>query len=84
MRRVKHCMATVKNSIEKLKGVLVDLEVCRGRKKINHYRGTVEDIHNSVFTIRLKNPTTVLKQSYSYSDVLCGEVKLVKVAECSV
>jgi len=52
------------------------MEVNKGRKKITHYEGVLEDIYHSVFVVRLKNATTTEKLSYSYSDVLCGDVKI--------
>jgi uncharacterized protein Veg len=70
-------MSDVREYISNLKGRNVDMEVCRGRKKVTTFSGIIEDIYPSVFTVKLKEPTTVEKISYSYSDVLCGEVRLV-------
>ncbi|MBQ7977143.1 MAG: Veg family protein [Clostridia bacterium] len=66
----------VKDEILKLKGKYVEMEVNKGRKKITHYEGVLEDIYASVFVVRLKDATKNDKISYSYSDVLCGDVKI--------
>ena len=53
------------------------MEVCRGRKQIKRYKGIIENTFPSVFVVRLTEGDSVMPSlSYSYSDVLCGEVKL--------
>ncbi len=76
MRKILTDLTEVKNQILLLKGKYVLMEVNHGRKKIRHYEGVVEDIYNSVFVVRLSNATTNEKMSYSFSDVLCGDVKI--------
>ena len=76
MRKISTDLDSVKEEILKLKGKYVAMEVNHGRKKIRHYEGVVEDIYNSVFVVRLENATTNEKMSYSFSDVLCGDVKI--------
>jgi len=51
------------------------MEVCRGRKRILKYNGVVENTFPSVFVVRLTDGGAVVESlSYSYSDVLCGDV----------
>ena len=76
MRKILTDLTAVKNQILELKGKYVFMEVNHGRKKIRHYEGVVEDIYSSVFVVRLNNATTNEKMSYSFSDVLCGDVKI--------
>ncbi len=76
MRKISTNLESVKEEITKLKGKYVEMEVNHGRKKIRHYSGVVEDIYGSVFVVRLDNATTNEKMSYSFSDVLCGDVKI--------
>jgi len=67
----------VKNQILALKGQGVDMEVNHGRKKISHYSGVIEDTYHSVFVVRLDNSANKAeKLSCSYSDILCGDVKI--------
>lgn len=76
MRKPTMDLSKVKAEILKLKGKYVEMEVNKGRKKITHYEGVLEDIYSSVFVVRLKDSATNDKLSYSYSDVLCGDVKI--------
>ncbi len=65
----------VKEEITKLKGQNIKMQVNKGRKKIVQYEGVVEDIYKSVFVVRVINEN-MEKLSYSFSDVLCGDVKI--------
>ncbi|MBQ8761791.1 MAG: Veg family protein [Clostridia bacterium] len=66
----------IKKQIMELKGRDIEMAVNHGRKKIAHYQGVIEDIYNSVFVVRLQNDTKTEKMSCSFSDVLCGDVKI--------
>ena len=76
MRKPTMDLSQVKIEILKLKGKNIEMEVNKGRKKITRYEGVLEDIYNSVFVVRLANSIKNEKLSYSYSDVLCGDVKI--------
>ncbi len=69
-------ISEVKNKILALKGQGVEMEVNHGRKKISHYSGVIEDTYHSVFVVKLDNATKTEKLSCSYSDILCGDVKI--------
>ena len=75
MRRNGLTVEVVKNKIDELVGKNIYMEVCRGRKQIKKYAGIVEHTFPSVFVVRLTdgNPTAN-SLSYSYSDILCGDV----------
>jgi len=89
MRKSALTIESVKNKIDELVGKNIFMQVCRGRKQIRRYRGVVENAFPSVFVVRLteiiqdpnKKPVSLRKideilgaLSYSYSDVVCGEV----------
>ena len=76
MREQAATLDEVKSKILDLKGKGVEMEVNHGRKKISHYTGVIEDAYHSVFVVKLDNATTNEKMSCSYSDVLCGDVKI--------
>ncbi len=78
MREQASTLDEVKSKILELKGKGVEMEVNHGRKKISHYTGVVEDAYHSVFVVKLDNATTNEKMSCSYSDILCGDVKIAK------
>ena len=75
MRKVSSKIEDVIKEIQRLKGQQVDLKVTRGRKKTLEISGIIENIYPSIFTVK----TTAENQnsfSYSYADVLCGDVQL--------
>ena len=89
MRKTALTIESVKNKIDELVGKNIFMQVCRGRKQVHRYRGVVENAFPSVFVVRLTEiihdssikSTNIRKideilgaLSYSYSDVVCGEV----------
>ena len=66
----------IKQKILDLKGQEVDLHVNRGRRKTSNYRARIEDVYSSVFTVRSDQTSPDNIYTYSYNDVLCGEVKI--------
>ena len=72
MRKVSSNVKTVIEEIERLKGSNISMEINKGRKKIEKYQGIIENVYPSSFTVNIgegKNPL-----SYSYTEVLCGDV----------
>jgi uncharacterized protein Veg len=72
VKEVKHSLDDAKNRLFGLKGLNVMLRVNLGRNKIVEYNGRVENLYASVFTV--KSEADAIK-TYSYSDVLTGNVK---------
>jgi len=64
-----------KQKIAELVGKNIYMQVCRGRKQVKRYKGVVENTYQRVFVVRLtEGDSPVSSLSYSYSDVVCGEV----------
>ena len=78
MRKAGLEIKTVIEKIKEMKGQTLKMEVNKGRKKIEEYIATIQNIYPSVFTVVIKEPQNKGKQSFSYSDVLCGDVKISK------
>lgn len=79
MRKVSSNVLTVIQEIEKLKGENICMEINKGRKKIEKYQGVIENTYTSIFTVNVgggKNPL-----SYSYTEVLCGDVVINKIED---
>ena len=75
MRKTGLSIDTIREKINELVGKNIYMEVCRGRKQVKKYNGVVENTFPSVFVVRLTDSGQVVSSlSYSYSDVLCGEV----------
>lgn len=62
----------VKDCSEKHVAVKVNL----GRNKSVSYLGTLSGIYPSLFTVQPDDKGFLGKTTYSYSDVLCGNVKI--------
>ena len=68
----------VKNKINSLKGQNIHLKINKGRNKIVSLTAIIDQVYPSMFVI---NPTCVVdldRKSYSYNDVLCGDIKLIE------
>lgn len=68
----------VKQDIVSLKGKQIQMRVNRGRRKIETYSGVIKHIYPSVFTVEI-DKSNIDSITYSYSDVLCGDVKIKQV-----
>ena len=81
MRKIKLEMEAVKTRILELKGARVNMYINKGRKKIIRLAGVVLDVYPSVFTVKIEGSKSLDVQSYSFSDVLTGDVRLEGLAE---
>lgn len=74
MRKVGLSINDIISQIQELQGKDVSLEINRGRNKKTKLSGAIENIYPSIFTVKI--PETGKSLSYSYAEVLCGEVSL--------
>ena len=80
MKRNIITIEDIKQSVLQLKGEQVKLYINRGRRKILKLEGIIDKVYTSVFTFRQEvGPASIY--TYSYSDILCGDVKITKLAE---
>ena len=78
MRKVNLDIKDIIEIISNLKGQNVKMHVNKGRKRIEKYRGIIDHTYPSIFTVKLSDKNTQSYLSYSYSEVLCGAVKIKK------
>ena len=71
MRQRTENVNEVKTKIAELKGKPLSVAVNKGRKKITRMTGEIESVFPSVFTFRAAAGELV---SFSYSDVICGDI----------
>ena len=76
MKRNVLTIDEIKDKILSLKGQEVKMYVNRGRSKVFKFDAVVEDVYASVFTVKNIQQAFNLTHTYSYSDILCGEVKI--------
>ena len=79
MRKNIITLDDIKQTVLALKGEQVKLHINRGRRKILKFEGIIDNVYHNVFTVKDNVATNV--RTYSYSDILCGEVKITKLAE---
>ena len=74
MRKIQFEIDEVKREIGLLKDRSVRMYINKGRKKIVTLSGRVVDVYPSVFTVRIEGSKSLDIQSFSFSDVLTGDV----------
>lgn len=75
MRKIIYGLDEIKSQINGLKGQCVNMSINRGRKKIELITAIIKDVYPSVFTISTEDKKV---QTFSYFDVMCGNVVLQK------
>ena len=76
MRKIQFTIDEVKRQIALLKDSRVKMYINKGRKRIVILSGRVVDVYPSVFTVRIEDSKSLEIQSFSFSDVLTGDVKI--------
>lgn len=66
----------IKERINAIRGEKIGISINRGRRKIETYKGVIEHTYPSVFTVRVLSSGNTKAVTCSYSDVLCGDVKI--------
>lgn len=74
MKKMPDTLDNIKQKILELKGKNVNLYINRGRRKVASFRARIEDVYASVFTVKADDYDII--STYSYNDILCGEVKI--------
>lgn len=77
MKKMPDTLDSIKQKILEMKGKEVNLKINRGRRKISSYRARIEDVYASVFTVKSLSQELESIFTYSYNDILCGDVKIV-------
>ncbi len=73
MRKIIYGLDDIKVKIMNLKGQNIQMQINRGRRRIEQVRATIKDVYPSVFTIKTEDEKL---QTFSYFDVLCGNIVL--------
>lgn len=81
MRKVQKSIQDIINSIQNLKGEQISMQVSRGRKRIEKLVGTIENIYPSLFVVNVGEKHIPSKVSCTFSEIMCGNVKIKKISE---
>lgn len=74
MKKNVFALKEIKEQIASLKGNTVELKINRGRKKYECFPCTIDNVYPSVFTVKVREEKQQENQTFSYFDVLCGDV----------
>ena len=77
MKKMPNTLEDIKQKIMEMKGKEVSLYINRGRRKVSSLRARIEDVYPSVFTVKSFPLDLGAIFTYSYNDILCGEVKII-------
>ncbi|MCL2586986.1 MAG: Veg family protein [Firmicutes bacterium] len=81
MKKNKITLNDIRGKVKEMVGEPVTMQVCRGRKIVRNYKGTLASAFPHVFSVQLEKDSDVVDTLvYSYSDILCGEVIVEKVS----
>ncbi len=69
-------ISQVKETINKMKEHSVEVTVNLGRNKFVSFGGVLKGVYPALFTVAPFDKSFKGKTSYSYSEYLCGKVKL--------
>ncbi len=81
MRMIKatQSITDIKRMVKDCSAQHVAVKVNLGRNKSISYLGTLNGIYPSLFTVQPDEKAFLGKTTYSYADVLCGNVKIKKI-----
>lgn len=74
-------LSQVKTAIEKMYKKPVEVTLNLGRNKFVVFAGTLIGVYPALFTVSPEDKSFTGKTSYSYSEYMCGKVKLKERAE---
>lgn len=80
MRRKSISLEEVKSKVHELKGKSIFMAINRGRKKIDRFNAIIDNVYPSVFTVKVDSINQQVLQTFSYFDVLCGDVEITKIS----
>ena len=72
-------ISDVKQMVKNCAAARVAVKVNLGRNKTMNYSGVLSGIYPALFTVKPDDENFLGKTAYSYSDVLCGTVKIKKI-----
>ena len=76
MIKTSTTLSQVKQTIQSLKSKEVEVTLNLGRNKFVKFCGTLKGVYPALFTVCPKESDFIGKTSYSYSEYMCGRVKI--------
>ena len=72
-------LSEVKNNIKNMQHKPVSVTINLGRNKLVKFTGTLVGVYPALFTVTPFDKTFKGKTSYSYSEYMCGRVRLTEI-----
>lgn len=72
----RQSLAEIKTKIESYYDRPVSVRVNLGRNKITHFDGKLSGVYPALFTVLPDDKNYLGKTAYSYSEILCGSVRV--------
>ncbi len=76
MRKCTAGIGQVRSGVAALVGQRLKVSVNKGRKRVIRYDGEIAGVYPGVFVLNVTPVKGVSRLSFSYGDVICGDVKL--------
>lgn len=76
-------ISKVKDDIKKMQDLPVSVTVNLGRNKLINFSGTLIGVYPALFTVTPFDKSFKGKTSYSYSEYMCGRVKIERLNKTS-
>lgn len=84
MIKVRQDLSKIKRDIRAIHDKRVSVWFNPGRNKIVRYSGILSGVYPEIFTVSPDDKSFLGKTSYSYTEILCGEVKVTEEKELLV
>lgn len=81
MIKVRQDLSKIKRDIRAIHDKRVNVWFNPGRNKIVRYSGILSGVYPEIFTVSPDDKSFLGKTSYSYTEILCGEVKVTEEKE---
>ncbi|MBD5632124.1 MAG: hypothetical protein HDP34_02700 [Clostridia bacterium] len=81
MIKVNVSINSIKEAIAALSGKTVSVKLNLGRNKFVTFPATVSGVYPSLFTVSPFDKNFLGKTAYSYSEILCGRVRIQEKSE---
>lgn len=73
-------LSQVKDTINKMKQKAVEVTLDLGRNKIVKFSATLTGVYPALFSVEPNDKSFRVKTTYSYSEYMCGRVKLLEIS----
>ncbi len=79
MIKVNQTIGAIKSAMDALNGKDVSVKLNLGRNKFVTFPAVISGVYPSLFTVSPFDKSFLGKTTYSYSEILCGRVKITAI-----